>query len=380
MALSGLLLASFGLVVSSSDVCHDSVGWHNGWSGCAWEDDGKNASWCMPTPGAKWPSTMGWTCEYYRAKGWCNADVMRGVIDPKVKDQFGAFKSWPERYCCGCAPKPDTSCNKNTGHGCKMFPCGYKQGPSACVNGTTCMCTVGHCADTDGLCTLQVSVAESVSNKKVAQTDEAAAQETCKDTWGWHNAWSGCAWQPGGKNASWCMPTPGGKWPATIGWTCEYYRQNGLCVDGYLKGKEWTSGGMHNYPERNCCGCQKPKSTKCNRMTGGTCAMLGCASSRGPTSCVNRTWCMCKAGHCADDKGICSLYVEKDDDPFAPVKLEFYQISDGETKLGIGTSRWWLPGLLVGAAALATATLLLAWAWGSWRSPRYIDLEASADR
>lgn len=65
---------------------------------------------------------------------------------------------------------------------------------------------------------------------------------------------------------------------------------------------------------------------------------------------------------------------------FVPAKLAFYQISDGETNLGLGTSRWWLPGLLVGAAALATATLLLAWARGYWHSPRYIDLEASADQ
>eukprot|EP00930_Biecheleria_cincta_P030013 TRINITY_DN20829_c0_g2_i1.p1 TRINITY_DN20829_c0_g2~~TRINITY_DN20829_c0_g2_i1.p1 ORF type:complete len:390 (+),score=29.78 TRINITY_DN20829_c0_g2_i1:42-1172(+) len=376
MARPSLVMASLGLVVHSSNICHDAPGWHNGWSGCAWESGGKNVSWCMPTPGAQWPSTMGWTCEYYRAKGWCGEDAMRGVINQSIKHQFGAIKSWPERYCCGCAPKPDTSCNRNTGHGCKMSPCGYEQGPSTCVKSTTCMCTAGHCADTDGLCSLQVSEPSSSVN----QTDTAAALETCKDTPGWHNAWSGCAWQPGGKNASWCMPSPGAEWPATIGWTCEYYRQKGLCVDGELRDPGWTSGSMHNYPERNCCGCQKPKIPKCNRMTGGTCSMLGCDASRGPTVCVNRTWCMCKPGHCATDEGYCSLYAEEDHDPFVPVKLEFYQISDAESNLGISDSKWWLPGLLVGAAALTTATLLLAWARGYWRSPRYIDLEGAADQ
>jgi hypothetical protein len=89
---------------------------------------------------------------------------------------------------------------------------------------------------------------------------------------------------------------------------------------------------------------------------------------------------MCKPGHCATDEGFCSLYAEEDLDPFAPAKLAFYQISDDETNLGLGTSRWWLPGLLVVAAALTTATLLLAWARGHWHSPRYIDLEASTDQ
>jgi len=38
----------------------------------------------------------------------------------------------------------------------------------------------------------------------------------------------------------------------------------------------------------------------CVSDTGGTCAALGCASSRGETECVSGK-CMCKPGHCAMD-------------------------------------------------------------------------------
>jgi len=228
---------------------------------------------------------------------------------------MGVYKNWPERHCCGCARAPDTSCNTNTGKGCKMFSCGLSLGPTTCVNSSTCMCQPGHCAGSSGVCSLyQPNTAVTTLAALASPTGQSAAAAgggqtaagTCVDTLDWSNLWSGCAWQPEGKNESLCRPTPGASWPSTAGWTCEYYRAKGLCKNGEIT---FASGEIHNFPEMNCCGCAKPVATSCNIRTGGTCSMGGCDSSRGPTVCVNGT-CLCKAGHCGTSSGYCSLQVE----------------------------------------------------------------------
>jgi len=305
-------VAVLAVVITAGTLCQDARDWTDGETTCAYDQDGHNPAWCKPTPGAAWPSTAGWTCDYYRHKGWCKDGVSN------ENSQMGLYKNWPERHCCGCAPLPDASCNTNTGKGCKMSSCGFSQGPTFCENLTTCKCQPGHCAGSSGICSLYqpktsvttLAALATASGQSAAAAGGVQSEGTCVDTQDWSNLWSGCAWQPDGKNATLCRPTQGASWPSTAGWACEYYRAKGLCKDGSIT---FASGELHNFPEINCCGCAKPIATSCNRNTGGTCAMGSCDASRGPTVCVNGT-CLCKPGRCGTSDGYCSLQPETDAD------------------------------------------------------------------
>eukprot|EP00930_Biecheleria_cincta_P043694 TRINITY_DN29987_c0_g1_i1.p1 TRINITY_DN29987_c0_g1~~TRINITY_DN29987_c0_g1_i1.p1 ORF type:complete len:566 (+),score=85.18 TRINITY_DN29987_c0_g1_i1:143-1840(+) len=281
--------------------CKDTPGWANGWSGCAWLHGGKDPTLCRPTPNASWPSTMGWTCDYYRQQGLCGMATEIKEIRATAR---GQFHNYPEKNCCGCEAQDDTTCNRQTGKTCSFSICGYSQGPSYCHNLSSCLCLPGHCADSEGICSLMVKKpVKTGSPVSTPQTEE------CRDTPGWSNLWSGCAYQPGGKDTAWCKVTPGGQWPSTMGWTCEYYRAKGLCQKGTMK--NFSKGALHNYPEFNCCGCRTPTSTTCNRNTGGSCLLGLCDASRGPTVCDPVTHkCMCQEGHCGSTNGVCTLNVE----------------------------------------------------------------------
>lgn len=282
-------------------ICRDTPGWSNGWSGCAWLPGGKDPALCRPTINASWPSTSGWTCEYYRQQGLCGK--LNGVVREIRQSARGRLHNWPEKNCCGCESQDDTSCNRQTGKSCALefgF-CGASRGPAYCHNLSTCLCLPGHCASTEGYCSLQVPVQE------FATPSASPASTTCRDTPDWANGWSACAYEEGGRNSAWCKPTPGAVWPSTMGWTCAYYREKGLCKNGNIS--TWAMGRMHNYPERNCCGCHAVQNTTCNRNTGGLCSFGFCDPSRGPTVCVDGK-CLCQEGHCGTTAGVCSLTVE----------------------------------------------------------------------
>ncbi|CAE7565079.1 unnamed protein product [Symbiodinium microadriaticum] len=282
-------------------ICRDTPGWSNGWSGCAWLPGGKDPALCRPTINASWPSTSGWTCEYYRQQGLCGK--LNGVVREIRQSARGRLHNWPEKNCCGCESQDDTSCNRQTGKSCALefgF-CGASRGPAYCHNLSTCLCLPGHCASTEGYCSLQVPVQE------FATPSASPASTTCRDTPDWANGWSACAYEEGGRNSAWCKPTPGAVWPSTMGWTCAYYREKGLCKNRNIS--TWAMGKMHNYPERNCCGCHAVQNTTCNRNTGGLCSFGFCDPSRGPTVCVDGK-CLCQEGHCGTTAGVCSLTVE----------------------------------------------------------------------
>lgn len=284
-----------------SMTCKDTPGWANGWSGCAWLHGGKDPSLCRPTPNASWPSTMGWTCDYYRQQGLCGKTNEIKQIRATAR---GLFHNYPEKNCCGCEGQDDTTCNRQTGKTCAFSMCAYSQGPSYCHNLSSCLCSPGHCADSQGICSLMVKhTVEDGSPTSASQPEE------CRETPGWSNLWSGCANQPGGKNPSWCKVIPGGQWPTTMGWTCEYYRAKGLCQNGTVR--NFAKGALHNYPEFNCCGCRTPTSTTCNKNTGVSCVFGLCGGSMGPSVCEPATQkCMCQEGHCGSTNGVCTLEVE----------------------------------------------------------------------
>eukprot|EP00434_Breviolum_minutum_P023991 symbB.v1.2.021173.t1/scaffold1779.1/size154953/1 len=267
--------------------CQDTPGWSNGWSACAWLPGGKDPTLCRPTMNASWPSTAGWTCEYYRQQGLCGKKS--GAVKEIRQSARGPFHNWPEKNCCGCEEQDDTNCNRQTGKICALEfgTCGFSKGPAYCHNFSQCLCLPGHCADSSGICSLST---EQVLTDKVVES----------------MCWSACAYEEGGHNAAWCKPTLAAAWPSTLGWTCEYYRVNGLCKDGTVE--SWAGGEMHNYPEYNCCGCQKSADTTCNRNTGGICFLGVCDTSRGPTECVHGQ-CLCQEGHCGTTTGVCSLTV-----------------------------------------------------------------------
>ncbi|CAE7947325.1 STT3B, partial [Symbiodinium sp. KB8] len=244
---------------------------------------------------------QGWTCEYYRQQGLCGK--LNGVVREIRQSARGRLHNWPEKNCCGCESQDDTSCNRQTGKSCALefgF-CGASRGPAYCHNLSTCLCLPGHCASTEGYCSLQVPVQE------FATPSASPASTTCRDTPDWANGWSACAYEEGGRNSAWCKPTPGAVWPSTMGWTCAYYREKGLCKNRNIS--TWAMGKMHNYPERNCCGCHAVQNTTCNRNTGGLCSFGFCDPSRGPTVCVDGK-CLCQEGHCGTTAGVCSLTVE----------------------------------------------------------------------
>ncbi|CAJ1366929.1 unnamed protein product [Effrenium voratum] len=283
----------------SVKACQDTPGWSNGWSGCAWLSGGQDPALCRPTVNASWPSTSGWTCEYYRQQGLCGK--LNGEVKEIRQSARGPFHNWPEKNCCGCEAQDETTCNRQTGKQCTLdfgF-CGASQGPAYCHNLSTCLCLPGHCASTDGICSLQTAL-------QVTNTS-ANAPRTCRDTPDWSNGWSGCAYEEGGRNSAWCKLTPGAAWPSTSGWTCQYYRAQGLCSAGTVA--SWAKGALHNYPEYNCCGCGALHNTTCNRNTGGSCALGWCDQSRGPTVCLNGR-CICQEGHCGTTQGTCSLSVD----------------------------------------------------------------------
>lgn len=303
--------------------CQDTPSWSNGWSGCAWLPGGKDPTLCRPTINASWPSTAGWTCEYYRQQGLCGEK--NGAVKEIRQSARGALHNWPEKNCCGCESQDDTTCNRQTGKLCALEfgTCGFSQGPAYCHNFTQCLCLPGQCADSSGIC--------SLSTKEVLTTN--VTQSMCRDTPDWTNGWSGCAYEEGGKDPRLCKPTLGAAWPSTLGWTCEYYRTKGLCKDGTVE--KWAMGEMHNYPEYNCCGCQKPSSTKCNRNTGGICLLGVCDSSRGPTECV-KGQCLCQQGHCGTTTGVCSLTVDSYNQPLTPEGIQ--QATGKATDAGISAA------------------------------------------
>ncbi|CAK9078752.1 Uncharacterized protein SCF082_LOCUS37607 [Durusdinium trenchii] len=316
LAAKGLLQAALlflysgiGAVAAKEDTekggvkaCQDTPGWSNGWSGCAWLPGGKDPALCRPTINASWPSTAGWTCEYYRQQGLCGQKD--GTVKEIRQSARGSLHMWPEKNCCGCEAQDDTTCNRQTGKVCALT-CGYSNGPAYCHNFSRCLCLPGHCASSDGICSLETK--QDVGSK--------SSVPICRDTPDWTNGWSACAYEEGGRNPAWCRSTPGASWPSTLGWTCEYYRANGLCKEG--KVNSWASGELHNYPEYNCCGCHKPSNTTCNRNTGGICFMGVCDKSRGPTVCVDGK-CLCQEGHCGTTTGTCSLTVDSYNEPLTP--------------------------------------------------------------
>jgi len=293
-----------------SATCQDTPGWSNGWSGCAWLDHGKDPALCRPTPNATWPSTSGWTCEYYRQQGLCGK--RNGAVKEIRESARGLLHNWPEKNCCGCEEQDDTTCNRQTGKTCAFNLCGSSQGPAYCHNLSSCLCLPGHCASTDGICSLEVTVTPATHAAKTAAPTaatpavQAKVEQVCQDTPDWSNGWSGCAYEEGGKNPDWCRILPGTSWPSTSGWTCEYYRMKGICKNGDVP--DWAAGPLRNYPEYNCCGCRQQVDTTCNRNTGGHCRFGLCDQSRGPTVCVNGE-CLCQPGHCGTTTGVCSLTV-----------------------------------------------------------------------
>ncbi|CAK9078867.1 Uncharacterized protein SCF082_LOCUS37651 [Durusdinium trenchii] len=216
----------------------DTPGWSNGWSGCAWLPGGKDPALCRPTINASWPSTAGWTCEYYRQQGLCGQKD--GTVKEIRQSARGSLHMWPEKNCCGCEAQDDTTCNRQTGKVCALT-CGYSNGPAYCHNFSRCLCLPGHCASSDGICSLETK--QDVGSK--------SSVPICRDTPDWTNGWSACAYEEGGRNPAWCRSTPGASWPSTLGLlTAGYYRANGLCKEG--KVNSWASGELHNYPEYNC--------------------------------------------------------------------------------------------------------------------------------
>mmetsp|Transcript_19625 Transcript_19625/g.34729 ORF Transcript_19625/g.34729 Transcript_19625/m.34729 type:complete len:564 (+) Transcript_19625:59-1750(+) len=311
--------------------CADTPGWSNGWSGCAWMDGGKDPALCAPTPNASWPSTSGWTCEYYRQQGLCGK--LNGDVKEIRTSSRGIMYNFPEKNCCGCEDQDDTTCNRQVGASCAFSLCGFSHGPAYCHNLSSCLCMPGHCADTEGFCALTVT--ETKTSTGTGSEATVTTESVCKDAVGWTNGWSGCAYEDGGKNPAYCPPTPGASWPSTVGWTCEYYRAKGLCIDNNVSAA-WSGGSLHNYPEFNCCGCGPVRDITCNRNTGGTCKLGACDKSRGPTECVDGK-CICLRGHCGSTNGVCSLEI----DPSMALTPEeaVKQASDAAKTAGINAAK-----------------------------------------
>ncbi|CAK0869292.1 unnamed protein product [Prorocentrum cordatum] len=88
---------TFELETSAPGVeCQNTPGWANGWSACAYQQDGHNPKLCRPiVAGAPWPNTRGWTCAAYREKGWCANGTAVGI-------PWWARGGYPSRNCCSC--------------------------------------------------------------------------------------------------------------------------------------------------------------------------------------------------------------------------------------------------------------------------------------
>merc|ERR1712007_234340 len=69
--------------------------------------------------------------------------------------------------------------------------------------------------------------------------------------------------------------------------------------------------GGHSCSVKDVC---KPQ---CSKIPGGSCRLMNCKASRGPTNCVSGM-CMCKSGYC-EESGIC---VAIDDDLMGSLTTE----------------------------------------------------------
>jgi len=85
------------LVVVSLNLtgCKDTANWHNGWSRCAYEQNGQDPELCSATPSTQPPYTAGWTCKAYAVKGWCSGASKKAWA-------MGAHLNDPEENCCVC--------------------------------------------------------------------------------------------------------------------------------------------------------------------------------------------------------------------------------------------------------------------------------------
>lgn len=72
--------------------------------------------------------------------------------------------------------------------------------------------------------------------------------------------------------------------------------------------------GMHIGEDGQCHPGYWPDEQHCNTDTGGTCKIMGCSASRGPTTCTKFGWeagtghqCHCQKGYCATKQGTCRV-------------------------------------------------------------------------
>ncbi|CAK0818290.1 unnamed protein product [Prorocentrum cordatum] len=144
---------------------------------------------------------------------------------------------------------------------------------------------------------------------------DASQDFRCKDTPGWADGWSACAYDHEyGKNSSRCALTPGAEWPSARGWTCEHYRNMGWCSKGQPIAHHVPAlnAPALQYPGQHCCACGGGNiSTECPVDTGDPCVYGGaqtCLNWRGPTKCF-RGRCICKPGYCLGAAGTCQLTV-----------------------------------------------------------------------
>jgi len=163
--IASSIRTALGLKVSSDGgVCQDTPSWTDGWGLCAYEENGRDAEYCPPTPAAFWPSTLGWSCKAYEEKGWCRDGKL-------LRNDFrGITRHSPESNCCVCGggqavvkgsnPTGATEvsnvqkqpCYADTGGTCHLFSsCAKFRGPTSCEGGH-CLCKPGLCSDGAGVC------------------------------------------------------------------------------------------------------------------------------------------------------------------------------------------------------------------------------------
>jgi len=115
--------------------------------------------------------------------------------------------------------------------------------------------------------------------------------------------------------------------------------------------------------------CVRNPSTPetCDVVTGGTCHLQTCSSSRGPNDCIHSN-CLCKEGYCAKD-GVCVADAERNrsgDGPSGAGATDGKRSRNGDDPSGAGatddtsapvSSKALLSGLLVLLAAASAITL-----------------------
>jgi len=168
------------------------------------------------------------------------------------------------------------SCNMKTDGTCHIYDCHAGRGPTFCSQGR-CICQAGYCSPQD-LKSRIVNGSKCLPDPRIPIGCKVDTGLVCKgEIFGKS--------PPKRAGPSICVIT---KPPSVILPEFTAVCQEGFCVQDTTQGPT----------------CVRNKEWKCMRSTPGTCNVLRCHASRGPTDCFAGI-CVCKEGYCANKHGKC---------------------------------------------------------------------------